>query len=756
MTHPHASVPPFHGNISFNAHHSPMGAYFSFTCGHLGTRGGLAAQLGKPGNQDLYIGVKLGSRYEHAPIRCLPFFEGAGSLIRDGAGAFVVENAAAEKDQLSAYSAREISRHYAWATDTWKTADFEFSIYTPFASIPGPAQASDMAMRSALLPAVTAELLIDNRDGKSARTAFFAVNFNEGGARILDQGLPASRVGFALRSHYGVAAEAVEMRPDGISLTSAESGIHPFAIMRWSVQQGLEDRSNPVHLLGSVPGVAVEVPPGKCVILRLALGCYLGGIVTTRLEGRYLYTRYFTGLTDVLNEALASVRSVKTDCNNLNDRLAHGGGAGLNPDQQFFIAHATRSYYGNTQLLEVDGQPYWIVNEGEYCMMNTLDLAVDQMFWELKWNPWVVRNLLDQFTRHYSYHDQVKLPAQEGNAAQAVAPGGISFCHDQGEHNQFSPFGQSSYELTDLTGCFSYMTQEELCNWVLLATSYVATTGDTQWAQQNAGTIRECMTSMMARREKEGDMLCYDSSKCGTGQEITSYDSLDTSLGQARSNTYMAAKCWAAYLGLGLIGYAAGDSDTAHLAGNEIEKLEWALAAIVRERKMLPAVYEKDSSALDSRILPAVEGLIYAMFWNNCPHIIEGARRKRLVSLDEVTPLEGALRQHLVTLLSDAARRNAFPEGGVRLSSTSDNSWLSKIAIVQHVARDLFNLDENGKERGRQGGARGWEKADAAHVKWLTEGDSAYWAASDQFVSGVARGSRYYPRLISAVVWLKP
>ena len=123
-----------------------MGAYFSFTCGHLGTRGN-SPPGGQTGNQDLYIGVKLGSRYEHAPIRCLPFFEGAGSLIRDGAGAFVVENAAAEKDQLSAYSAREISRHYAWATDTWKTADFEFSIYTPFASIRSPPRHPDMAMR---------------------------------------------------------------------------------------------------------------------------------------------------------------------------------------------------------------------------------------------------------------------------------------------------------------------------------------------------------------------------------------------------------------------------------------------------------------------------------------------------------------------------------------------------------------------------------------------------------------------------------
>jgi hypothetical protein len=43
--------------------------------------------------------------------------------------------------------------------------------------------------------------------------------------------------------------------------------------------------------------------------------------------------------------------------------------------------------------------------------------------------------------------------------------------------------------------------------------------------------------------------------------------------------------------------------------------------------------------------------------------------------------------------------------------------------------------------------------ADAAHVRWQTDG-SGYWACSDQFVSGVAKGSRYYPRIITAALWL--
>ena len=73
-----STVPPFHGDINFNAQHSPAGAFFSFTCGHFGTRGGFGLQIGKPGNQDLYIGVKDGDRFSDAPLKVLPLYEGAG------------------------------------------------------------------------------------------------------------------------------------------------------------------------------------------------------------------------------------------------------------------------------------------------------------------------------------------------------------------------------------------------------------------------------------------------------------------------------------------------------------------------------------------------------------------------------------------------------------------------------------------------------------------------------------------------------
>src|SRR3954451_22885666 len=91
------SVPPFAGNINFNAQHSPTGAFMSFTCGHFGSGGGIGVEIGRPADQNLIVGVKSGGRASKSPIVCLPFLRSMGS---SGAGAadFLVEQA---KDSTS-------------------------------------------------------------------------------------------------------------------------------------------------------------------------------------------------------------------------------------------------------------------------------------------------------------------------------------------------------------------------------------------------------------------------------------------------------------------------------------------------------------------------------------------------------------------------------------------------------------------------------------------------------------------------------
>ena len=280
----------------------------------------------------------------------------------------------------------------------------------------------------------------------------------------------------------------------------------------------------------------------------------------------------------------------------------------------------------------------------------------------------------------------------------------------------------------------------------------------------------------MKARAPSGIMEC-DSAHCATGAEITTYDSLDASLGQARQGLYLATKSWAAAEGLALI------HTLLHLAREELPSLQSRDAAteqamntarliahLPSNHGVLPAICNEQVGGREPRILPAIEGLLFLLYWetvrhkNAFPDALEFFPNRFLnhgfAEGHALAKMLSALRTHTITLLSDPDRRNHFHDGGIRLSSASDNSWLSKIALVQHVARELFNLDENGKERPAQAEpgtpnlAGGWEKSDAAHVRWITEGESAYWAASDQFITGIAKGSRYYPRLITTALWL--
>ena len=754
-----ASLPYHQG---FNAQHSPMGAFMSFTCGNFGTRGGIGLQIGQPGDQEVFIGFKDGDRYSDATLRCLPFYTAA---VDRSADAFLVEQAGPAEQNVKpdavAFKEGQFSRSYGWASDQWLADGLSFTVYSPFGAIPDPAVESDQRMREGLLPAVIARLELDNTSGTATRTAMFALNHARPGSRILEDDLGKRRVAFAFRREAGGAAELFDF-------TSSQEGVKidaaPFIFMRWSASDGVRERHNPVHLLGSCPGFGFEVPAGKKYGITIALGSYLEGFQTNGLDGRYLYTRYFKGLADVLKMALDNAGKIVSSAHALDSKLDH---AAVSDDQRFLISHATHSYYGSTQLLDVENRPLWVVNEGEYCMMNTLDLAVDHVFWELEHNPWLVRNLLDTFVRRYSYTDEVKVyksdfapsadtvqvdpsqtppPPDEAqlNRPYDKKPGGISFCHDMGAHNNFSPKGRSSYELANLTGCFSYMTVEQLCNWVLTAGCYVAKTRDLAWLKSNKTVVDACLASMINRSGDVG-FAQFDSTRCAGGQEITTYDSLDHSLAQTRNNIYIAVKSWATYWSLALMFRELGDSTSQA----RCEALAAKVASVVCDQAVdgvLPAIFEKSNPGYSSRILPAVEGCVYPLYFVKTG--FAGCTLEQIFRTEAEKRMFKVLKEHTRNLLLDPERRNLFADGGIKLSSTSNNSWMSKISIFMHVTRRVFHLDDDPKI------AEVFRQADAAHVKWQTEG-SSYWACCDQIVSGEGKASRYYPRIITSALWME-
>mgnify|MGYP005690716641 FL=1 len=397
--------------------------------------------------------------------------------------------------------------------------------------------------------------------------------------------------------------------------------------------------------------------------------------------------------------------------------------------QKFILAHATRSYYGSTEWLD-DGKPLWIVNEGEYLMINTLDLTVDMLFFELKYNPWTVRNVLEQFVDRYSYTDQVFAP----NNPDELFDGGLSFAHDMGVGNTFSPEGYSCYECSGLDRkCFSYMTCEQLTNWVLIAGVYWAQTKDQEFINQQKEILQECLKSLLNRDDpnptKRNGLMGYDSSRTKGGGEITTYDSLDHSLGQARNNVYLAGKCWASYLALEVLLKELGDENGSQIAREGAERCATTLTKSFNdELGYIPAVLEEGNT---SAIIPAVEALIYPYKMGLKEAVSDQGPFGEYIKM---------LRKHLGYVLKPGIC--LYDNGGWKLSSSADNSWVSKICLNQFVVRHILGISYDGEE-----------KSDLAHVEWEVEG-SKFSACSDQFSSGKPIGSLYYPRIVTSILWL--
>ncbi|MEI9950338.1 MAG: glycoside hydrolase family 52 protein [Pseudomonadota bacterium] len=707
-------------SIDFHAHHSPQGAYATFTCGRFGVGGGPTIEGVQPASMDLVIGyAERGTEDLHA----LPFFRAAGHAdVSD----FATDAAAAPTNRRLPLV--DLERNYQRSVDSWIAGDFSFAIYTPVTPLPDPDALGELALAGALLPAVSARLTLTN-SSPVARRLVFAISPGRQ-CRLLDHGTPGLKA-VAWGTDMGIAARDVP----GLEAWVAFSELEYLS-------------SNRSHLLGKTCGFALEVAPGETRSLDLSFGFCRTGVVTTGLECSYFYARFYPTLSSVLQAGIAEHARLRAaaeaQASELEQRLP-------NEHQRFLLAHAERSYWGNTQLLDHDGRPLWLVLEGEYALMNTLDLSVDMAFYEARHNPWTLRNLLDQFADRYSYVDRLNRPSSNAVGMElghirdpervkqlilppeeADLPGGISFTHDMGVGGQFSPAGSSSYELAGVIGCFSFMTAEELLNWILIAATYVLASGDEAWLARKLPVLQRCWSSLQNRDDpdpaRRNGMIALDSSRCAGTFEITTYDSLDSSLGQANGSLYLASKTWAAYHGFKLLFELGGLPDLARSADAAARRLEQTLLRWYDPALgFLPALRRGSSSA----VLSAVEGLVFPLFW--------GQRQ-----LLDPTGTHGAflaqLQGHLSAVLEPGLCR--FPDGGWKLSSSSDNSWPSKIFICQHVAERVFGLRPD-------------TESHAVHASWQQLG-CADWAMTDQCFAGIGKGSKYYPRGITCWLWLEP
>jgi xylan 1,4-beta-xylosidase len=688
-------------NPYFHAHHAPMGALSTFTCGAKHAHGGMGIELTKA-----YAGeIAVGFIDDQGVTTLLPFMQKEANNESE-------RYFESQGNPLPPQKILEIERDYRWATDHFIHPQCEMTIYTPFFTLPDPEKKLPEECAFAACPAVHVRLTYRNTSS-GVWKGFFGLTTDQKWSS-LDQQTNGQLKGVVSRGRSGLATT------------------HPSAssFVGFDVDRALRrDYHDANFLLGALGGIEFEVPAGQTMSIDIALGFYVPEVATQNREMHYYYTRHFTGLQQVLTYALAH-RQAYVDLALERDRELEQ--AKLNDEQKFLIAHATRSYYGSTQWLWDGFKSVWVVNEGEYLMMNTFDLTVDMLFFEMRFNPWTVKNVLNYYKEHYSYIDRVFDPSQP----EVSFPGGISFTHDMGVVNEWSPTRYSSYELSGLDRlCFSYMTCEQLTNWVLCAGVYIAQTQDMDFLTQHRTTLMECLTSLQNRDNPNpalrNGIMSFESSRTEGGGEITTYDSLDHSLGQSRHNIYLGGKMWAScvilnhlFSKLGLEPLAQEALHSSHLAAATLS------AGFDKKLGYTPAVLGSDSN---STIIPAIEALVYPYEMGLLEAVSEQGPYGEYIK---------TLKVHLKTVLHKDLC--LYPDGGWKLSSSADNSWMSKINLCQYIARKILGFDFGHQEL----------ITDHAHARWEREGSNLS-ACSDQFRSGVAMGSLYYPRIVTNILWLK-
>lgn len=692
-------------NISFHAHHSPFGAYASFTIGKINSGAGFDLSNVRPQNNNLYVGYKRDG--ENAYL--MPFLSSKQQINYEEAYIVKGHEDNQTDNHIHLLSDQDLHRKMTWAQDIWTANELEFKIITPFGYVNEFEKMSEKETKLCLLPAVFAQLTFDNSTNDKVAQVVFGM---EGMRRLI-----SDTMGEAYRG--------------GASQTSTAFACVDSGDIKEKIGWGMLDQlweETDLNKLGNEVVLNFKVQPGEKKTYTFVLATYQGGLITSGIPSQFLYTKYFKSIEEVIAFALENQECYFKLAEQRDQELQNSG---LNEHRQFQIAHATRSYYANTQLMaDSNGQAIWMVNEGEYQMINTFDLTVDQLFYEMRFHPWTTRNVLDLYLQRYGYEDSVK--DVEGNQYQ----GGKSFTHDMGVANMFSPAQYSSYERVNIDGCFSYMTHEQLVNWILCAAIYGLNTQDVQWLKKRKDVLIELLDSLSNRdRDDDGIMDC-DSSRCGTGTEITTYDALDESLGQARNNLYLAVKTWAAYVSLERVFEVLGLNQEKTVSQKRAKQ---AAATIIskfdQEEGYIPAVFEKGNR---SKIIPAVEGLIFPYLLGDYDAVSETGRFSTLI--------EG-LKNHTKTILVQGACIDAV-SGAWKLSSTSYNTWMSKIYISQYVIQHVLNMDYSEDE---------WTRWDRVHSTFQQKSCNDL-CAVDQLDSrnGEAMGSRLYPRLVTNILWLPP
>lgn len=684
-------------------HHSPMGAWSSVTFGLPGEGVGVDSEgLRVQQAGDLVVAFSRG----HGSTTVFPFLTSDHAADSEAVAAGFKPSG--EFRNCTVVPAGEIKRTLTPATDEFSAAGMRFRITCPRGVLSSLIKSPEMKL--AILPAVLVELEVDNLESDEPAMGFVGIVFKGyGRLRPLDWGSSdLSGVGFQ----------------DGWTLAAKrEKGI--FTLRCASIVDALEKMHPVIHGGGNEGGIAFTVPPRSRKTLTATLAFYRqGNEVTQGWESQsYAYTRAYPTLESAARAALDSADRIRVAAATFDRKLMPSG---TDPLLEEMLAQASQSYYANSSfLVNAGGRLHWNVCEGQFGWRNTLDLAADHLPYELTAHPWVTRNVIDGFIDRYSYRDKVRFDGEK----EALHPGGLSFTHDQGNYTAYSPAGTSGYEKPGLDGVYSFMTTEQLLNGAYCAAAHAIKGGDPEWARRRLPVARELVTSIENRdyfdHTKRNGILKGESDRVMNGKEITTYDALDPALKNSTGSLYIVVKTWCAALMLERWFKVERDASSAHRCA--------ALAD--RSANALMKAFNEGKNAFPANLLEPCDSLVFAALDPLAVPIFcgLGEEMKRYPALLEL------LKRHAETCLRPGNCADT-KNGGLRLSSSSANTWPSKVALALASTGWLEHRPVQGLAPDAYSQLASWMRCSADKL-----------TVSDQINSstGAVIGASYYPRLVT-------
>ncbi len=304
----------------------------------------------------------------------------------------------------------------------------------------------------------------------------------------------------------------------------------------------------------------------------------------------------------------------------------------------------------------------------------------------------------------------------------------------------FTPKGRGGYEQADVTGCYSFMTTEELLNGAYLLTGYVIATDDVSWGAKNRSVFEDVLISMENRDHydaaKRDGIIKGESDTVGTWalKSPSASDVLDSHSHApfAREhlhrgkNLVLGDSPGCAFTMLG----NASRSQSAH--ARMAEKTAATLTtAFSRERGCWPAnLYDGG----ESKVIAVLEPLAIGYFL--------GMERE----MNSYAEFIACLKNHAETCLREGNCIDST-SGGLRLSSASTNSWPSKGILCLYVIEELMKVRIEARYPTLVREVAAWMQIAA---KESTVADQIN--VSERTLMAGA----YYPRVITSSLWIRP